>query len=83
MNPFSTSQALTLTEGADGKITVTKQESGIMPGLLAGLTGFFNGGLTVPVGLARTLMTLIEVGAGVAVANRTDLTDRLPLIGKR
>jgi len=55
----------------------------LVAGLMAAVTGMFNGGETCALGLANTLASVAKVAAGVAIANRTDLTDNLPLIGKK
>lgn len=82
MSLFSESRAVTLAQAADGVVSITKQEAGLIPGLLAEATGRLNGGMSTSVGLSHTLAAILDVAGGAALANRTRLTDNLPLIGK-
>lgn len=79
---FSPSVALTFDRTDAGVVSITNQEAGLFPGVVAELTGMLNGGRTGSVGMSSTVATTAKVLAGVAVANRTAFTKTFPLIGE-
>lgn len=77
----SPSVALNLTSNESDVVSIASQEKGFVKAAIADVTGMLNGGSTAAVGLASTVMTVAKVGAGIAIANRTDFTKNFPVIG--
>lgn len=55
---MSASKALDIVENEDGSFTATKLGDGLVKGLMAELTGIFNGGKTHSVGLSHTVFAV-------------------------
>lgn len=82
IGPFSSSVSVTLNQDAAGLVTIASQEAGFVPGLVAELTGLVNGGKTTSVGMTSTVANVAKMLSGVAVANKTQFTKTLPVIGE-
>lgn len=78
----SDSRGYTLAQAADGTLSVSAQEAGLVKGLTSELTGMLNGGETGSVGMSHTVAEVAKVGAGVAIANKTSFTQSWPVIGQ-
>lgn len=78
----SDSVALTFAQTDAGVVSIASQAPGLVGGLTAELTGLINGGQTASVGLSHTLASAGLLAGGIAVANKTNFTKGLPIIGE-
>lgn len=67
---MSASKALDIVENEDGTFTTTKSGDGLAKGLMAEVTGLFNGGKTHSVGLSHTVFAIGVPAAAAAYEHK-------------
>lgn len=83
MGFMSTSKNFKLKEDASGNLAIDTQGTGFMNGLLAKVTGLFDGGMTGATGAAHTTFeAVLAVGPAAVEHHRLTGNWGIPFVGK-